>query len=138
MSYRNPKILTRSAKWSALKQYFVAFNSTSRKPYLIIPNILKSTVPGKLLLIFSTNPCVFYIARRFGWRLQPISWQFVNLINHNTVQWYSRWNTSNRMLSEEKSKGNWSILMPSQDTTLLLYPVMRKFGYPVSAYSNIF
>ena len=49
-----------------------------------------------------TNPCILYIARRFGWRLQPIFRQFVNLINHNTIQWYSRWNTSNHMLSEEK------------------------------------
>ena len=41
------------------------------------------------------------------------------------------------MLSEEKSKREGSMLMPSQDTTLLLYPVMRKCRYPVPAYSNI-
>ena len=75
----------------------------------------------KLILIFSTNPCILYIAQCFGQRLQPISRQFANLIHHNTIQWYSRWNTSNRMLSEEKSKRNWSMLMSSQDTTLLLY-----------------
>ena len=40
------------------------------------------------------------------------------------------------MLSEEKSKRNWSMLMSSQDKTLLLYPVMSKCRYPVSAYSN--
>ena len=42
------------------------------------------------------------------------------------------------MLSEEKSKTNWSILMSSQDTTLLLDPVMSSCGDPVSAYSYIF
>ena len=42
-------------------------------------------------------------SRRFGWRLHPIFRQFVNLINHNKIQWYSRWNTSNHMLSEEIS-----------------------------------
>ena len=26
--------------------------------------------------------------------VQPIYRQFVNLINHNTIQWYSKWNTS--------------------------------------------
>ena len=42
------------------------------------------------------------------------------------------------MLSEEKkSKRNWSMLMPSQNIMLLLYSVMSKCGYPVSAYSNI-
>ena len=51
---------------------------------------------------FSINPCILYVARRFGRRLQPILRQFVNLINHNKIQWYSRWNTSNYMLSEEK------------------------------------
>ena len=25
-------------------------------------------------------------------------------MNHNKIQWYSRWNTSNRMLSEEKKQ----------------------------------
>ena len=30
------------------------------------------------------------------------------------------------------------MLMSSQDTTLLLYPVMSKCRYPASAYSNIF
>ena len=59
-------------------------------------------------------------------------------MNHNKIQWYSRWNMSNRMLSEEKGKRNWSMLMSSQDITLLLYPVMSKCRYPVSAYSNIF
>ena len=54
------------------------------------------------------------------------------------TQWYSRWNMSNCMLSEEKSKQNWSMLMSSQDITLLLYPVMSKCRYPVSTYSNIF
>ena len=77
-------------------------------------------------------------SRRFGRRLQPIFRQYVNLINHNTIQWYSVWNTSNRMLSEEKSKENWSMLMSSQDITLLLHPVMSKCRYPVSAYSNFF
>ena len=43
-------------------------------------------------------------SRRFGQRLQPIFRQFVNLINHNKIQWYSRWNTSNRILSEEKKQ----------------------------------
>ena len=87
---------------------------------------------------FSTNPCIFSIARCFGQRLQPIFRQFVNLINHNTIQWYSRWNVSNRMLSEEKSKRNWSMLMSSQDTTLLLYLAMSKYRYLVSDYSNNF
>ena len=42
------------------------------------------------------------------------------------------------MLSEEKkSKRNWSMLMPSQNIMLLLYSVMSKCRYPVSAYSNI-
>ena len=81
---------------------------------------------------------VFSISRCFGRRLQPIFRQSVNLTNHNTIQWYSRWNLSNRILIKEKSKRNWSMLMSSQDTTLLLYPVMSKCGYPVSAYSNIF
>ena len=30
------------------------------------------------------------------------------------------------------------MLMSSQNITLLLYPVMSKCGYPVSAYSNTF
>ena len=42
------------------------------------------------------------------------------------------------MASEEKSKRNWSMLMSLQDTTLLLYPVISKCRYPVSAYSNNF
>ena len=41
-------------------------------------------------------------------------------------------------VKEKKSKRNWSMLMSSQDTTLLLYPVMSKCRYPVSAYLNIF
>ena len=45
-----------------------------------------------------------------------------------------RWNTSNHMLSEEKSKRNWSILISSPDATLLLYPVMSSCGDLVSAY----
>ena len=55
---------------------------------------------------FSTNPCILYIAQRSGWRLQPILRQFANLINHNTdtVQQYSRWNTSNHVLSEKKEQ----------------------------------
>ena len=44
------------------------------------------------------------------------------------------------MLSEEKEKKqkNWSILFSSQETTLLLYPVVSSCGDPVPAYSNIF
>ena len=42
------------------------------------------------------------------------------------------------MLSEEKSKRNWSMLMSSQDTTLLLYLAMSKYRYLVSDYSNNF
>ena len=89
----------------------------------------------QLILIFRLNH-VFW--RRFGQRLHPIFRQFVNLINHNTIQWYCRWNMSNRMLSEEKSKINWSMLMSSQDIALLLYSVMSKCGCPVSAYSNFY
>ena len=89
----------------------------------------------QLILIFWLN---HVFLRRFGQRLQPIFRQCVNLINHNTIQWYSRWNKSNRMLSEEKSKRNWSMLISSQDIARLLDPVMRKCGYPVLAYSNIF
>ena len=37
---------------------------------------------------------------------------------------------------KKKRKRNWSILLPSQDTTLLLYPVMSRCGDPVSAYWN--
>ena len=37
----------------------------------------------QLILIFSTNPFIFCIARRFGQRLQPIFRQFINLISHN-------------------------------------------------------
>ena len=37
---------------------------------------------------------------------RPIFRQFVNLIKHNTMQHYSRWNTSNHMLSEKKKKQN--------------------------------
>ena len=41
------------------------------------------------------------------------------------------------MLSEEKKKKKkWWIPMSSQDTTLLLYPVMSSCGDPVSVYSN--
>ena len=54
--------------------------------------------------VLNHNPCILYIVRRFGRRLQPIFRQFVNLINHNTVQRYSRWNTSNHVLSEEKKQ----------------------------------
>ena len=89
----------------------------------------------QLILIFRLN---HVFSRRFGQILQPIFRQFVNLINHNTIQLYSRWNRSNCMLSEKKSKGNWSMLMSSQDITLLLYCVMSNCRYPVSAYSNIF
>ena len=42
------------------------------------------------------------------------------------------------MLGEEKSKRNWSILMSSQDTVLLLYSMMSSYGDPVSPYSYIF
>ena len=40
------------------------------------------------------------------------------------------------MLSEEKEKKqkNWSILFSSQETTLLLYPVVSSCGDPVQAY----
>ena len=37
---------------------------------------------------------------------------------------------------KKKRKRNWSILLPSQGTTLLLYPVMSRCGDPVSAYWN--
>ena len=40
------------------------------------------------------------------------------------------------MLSEEKEQKNWSILISSQDTMLLMYPVMSSYGGPLSAYSN--
>ena len=84
-------------------------------------------------MISSTNPCILYIVRRFRRRFQ-----FVNLINHNTIQWYSRWKTSNPVLSEEKRTKNWSILMSSQDTTLLLYSVMSSCEDPVSTHSISF
>ena len=38
-------------------------------------------------------------------RRQSIFRQFVNLIKH-TMQWYSRWHTSNHILSEEKKSKN--------------------------------
>ena len=38
---------------------------------------------AQLILVFSTNPFIFCIVRRFGRRLQPIFRQFVYLINHN-------------------------------------------------------
>ena len=43
---------------------------------------------GKIYLI--PGPCIIYIVRRSSQKLQPIFKQFVNLINHNTIQWYSR------------------------------------------------
>ena len=108
------------------------------KPQKISNKSFKISIMCKevqLILNFRLN---HVFLRHFGQRLQPIFRQFVNLIDHNTIQWCSRWNTSNRTLSEENSKRNWSMLMSSQDITLLLYPVMSKWGYPVSAYSNIF
>ena len=51
-------------------------------------------------------------------RLQPIFRQFVNLIKHCATERYSRYDTNNHMLSEEK---NVSILISSQFITLLLY-----------------
>ena len=62
----------------------------------------------------------------------------LHLINHNTIQWYSRWNTSNLVLSEEKRTKIWSILMSSQDAMILLYPAMSSCGDPASARSNTF
>ena len=55
----------------------------------------------QLILIFRLN---HVFSRRFVQILQPIFRQFVNLINHNTIQRYSRWNRSNCMLSEEKEQ----------------------------------
>ena len=55
-----------------------------------------------LFFFFSTNPCLLSIAQRFGRRLHPIFRQFFNLNNRNTIQWYSRWSTSNHVLDEEK------------------------------------
>ena len=53
-----------------------------------------------------------------------------NLIKH-AMKWYSKWSTSNHPLSEEQRtktdqwlQRNWSILRPSQDITLLLYPLI--------------
>ena len=52
---------------------------------------------------------------------------------------YSRWNMSNHMLSKgQKKNENWSVLMSSQDITLLLCPVIYSRGDPVSVHSNIF
>ena len=70
---------------------------------------------------FLTSPCVLYIVWSFGQRLHPIFRQFVNLIIYNTMQWYSRWNMSNHMLSEEKKHKNWSVLMSSQDIAFVIH-----------------
>ena len=69
---------------------------------------------------------------------RPSSDSLLHLINHNTIQWYSRWNTSNLVLSEEKRTKIWSILMSSQDAMILLYPAMSSCGDPASAHSNTF
>ena len=58
----------------------------------------QSGVRSTTYLIFRLN---HVFSRCFERRPQPIFRQFVNLINHNKKQWYSRWNTNNRMLSEE-------------------------------------
>ena len=114
-----------SLKWSS--SCLMLLLIISSKLFKVLERCKESTT----LFGFSTNLCILYIARRFGWRLQPFFRQFVNLINHNTMQWYSRWNTSNYALSEERRTKNWSMLKSSQDTTLLLYPVMSSCGDPV-------
>ena len=42
------------------------------------------------------------------------------------------------MLSEEKRTKNWSIIISSQNKTLLLYAMMSSCGDPVSPHSNSF
>ena len=69
---------------------------------------------------------------------RPSSDSLLHLINDNTIQWYSRWNTNNLVLSEEKRTKIWSILMSSQDAMILLYPAMSSCGDPASARSNTF
>ena len=71
----------------------------------------------KYILIFRQIHHIFL----FGKRLQTVCKQFVYLIKHYTVQRYSRQNTRNHMQNEEKAK---LILIPSQEITLLLHPVI--------------
>ena len=61
--------------------------------------------------------------------IQHIFKQFVYLLK-DTMRWYSKWNMSNHMLSEENTR---SILMPSQDITLLLSPVISSCSDVISA-----
>ena len=51
---------------------------------------------------FSINPLFILLCDVSGEIIQPIFRHFVNLIKHFTVQWYSRRNAGNDMLSEEK------------------------------------
>ena len=127
-----PRLLT--CKW--MKRTFVVVNVTRDPAYsrwsnvslnwdqskegivkvCIFVELMPSVRCQKVQLIFTffpTDPCIFYLAQHFGQRLQDIFRQYVNLINHNTIQWYSRWNSSKCMLSKEKNKRNWSMLMSS-------------------------
>ena len=94
----------------SLKRFLISliavspYSFFSLKRFLIYFKISIKCKKVQLILDFSTMPCIFYIASRFGRRHQLIFRQFVNLINHNTIEWYSTWNTSNRMLIEEKAK----------------------------------
>ena len=62
---------------------------------------------------------MFYCAM-FRKKTQPIFRQFVDLIKHAS-QRYSRQNMRNHMPGEQNTK---SILMPPQNTIILLYPVI--------------
>ena len=79
-------------EWSKQRRFIISIKSFKT---------LISCKKVQLISIFWIN---HVFSRSFGGRLQPIFRQFVNLVNHKSIQWYSRWNTSNRMLNEEKAK----------------------------------
>ena len=58
MSETNPRILPRPARWSALQQYFAVSNGGSRKPYLIIFNILKRSFNDNEIIYCGSWTCL--------------------------------------------------------------------------------
>ena len=80
------------------------------------------------------------VSETFRAKASAIIRHFVNLINHNTIQYNSTLDEIRVITCWVKKirTKNWSILMSSEDTTLLLHPVMSSGGDPVSADWNGF
>ena len=102
--------------WFTLLQLVYLFTEKIFDRHLFSVKCRYKSVSVILYLNFSTNSSYFFYCVTFIC----------------TMQCNSRWNTSNHQ-AEQKQNKNWSILMSSQDITLLLCPVNSSHGVLISA-----